>query len=80
MNGCLEYQDMTKLNSEHINSLPHPLMVSVHPNEFWQLIDIDVETGCLRFDVCGKTQVSHIGSAFCFMDADGNIHEPDSFY
>jgi hypothetical protein len=70
-----------RLRMDYINSLPQPFLVRLCGDKTkWQLVDIDVQTGLLRFDVCGKLQVGHIGEVAEFIDAEGNSHEPDSFY
>lgn len=70
-----------RLNMNHINSLPQPFFIRLCGDKIkWPLESIDVETGFLRFDVCGKLQVSHIGEVAEFIDADGVKHEPESFY
>ena len=70
-----------RLRMDYINSLPQPFLIRLWGDKIrWPLEDIDVQTGLLRFDVCGKLQVSHIGEVAEFIDADGKSHEPDSFY
>lgn len=70
------------LNMELINSLPQPFMVRLAGDKdfSWPLYDIDVETGLLRLDVCGKLDRHSIGEVAAFRDADGQEHDPDSFY
>lgn len=46
----------------------------------WPVYDIDVETGLMRLDVCGKLDVSHIADVREFQDLDGGFHDPDTFY
>lgn len=70
-----------RLKMNFINSLPQPFLVRFVGDKIkWPLESIDVETGALRFDVCGKLQVSHIGDVAEFFDADGGQHDPESFY
>ena len=69
-----------RLNADHINSLPQLMLRFLGDKERWPLYDIDVETGLLRIDVCGKLQVSHISDVGDFLDADGTQHDPESFY
>jgi hypothetical protein len=71
---------MDKLNMALINSLPQPLIVRFCGGDEWPLHDIDVETGLLRIDVCGKLQVKHIGEATFFRDMDGVEHDAETFY
>lgn len=70
------------LNMEYINSLPQPFVVRLLGDKdfSWELHDICVETGCLRFNVCGKLQPSHIGEISAFRDMDGKEHNPETFY
>jgi hypothetical protein len=42
--------------------------------------DIEVQTGLLRIDVCGKLQVKHIGEVIFFRDRDGVEHDAETFY
>ena len=69
-----------RLRIDFINSLPQPFMVIFYGGDDWPLYDIDVETGCMRIDVCGKLQVKHIRDVRKFIDADGVSHSPESFY
>ena len=71
---------MDKLNMKHINSLPQPFIVRFCGGDEWPVHDIDVETGLMRINVCGKLQVKHIGEANFFRDMDGTEHDADSFY
>jgi hypothetical protein len=69
------------LRGEYINSLPQPFLIRLGGDKIrWPLEYIDIETGCLKFDVCGKLQRGHIGDVIEFIDSDGKSHEPDSFY
>jgi hypothetical protein len=68
------------LRIDYINSLPQPFLVEQLDGCKWPLIDICVDTGCLRFDVMGMCQPSHISDIKQFIDADGVIHSTDSFY
>lgn len=68
------------LRMDHINSLPQPFIAHFYGGSEWPVYDIDVETGLLRIDVCGKLEVKHIGDVREFIDLDGVSHEADSFY
>tara|TARA_R110000744_G_scaffold332082_1_gene437492 strand:+ start:1194 stop:1427 length:234 start_codon:yes stop_codon:yes gene_type:complete len=46
----------------------------------FDLHQICIQTGCLTFDVCGKSQGGHIGDVSKFIDWDGNEFEIDDFY
>ena len=70
-----------KLRMDHINSLPQPFLVRFcGDREWWPVNDIDVQTGLMRIDVCGKLQIKD----FCYVmeihDADGEKHDPETFY
>lgn len=70
------------LRMDYINSIPQPFMVKLWGDRdfSWPLESIDVETGLLRFDVCGRLQVSHIGEISAFKDMDGIEHNSETFY
>jgi len=70
------------LKIDFINNLPQPLVVRLlgEKEPMWELHDIEVETGLLRINVCGKLQVMHISDIGDFIDMDGVTHDPDSFY
>jgi len=72
--------DLLKL--DFINSLPQPFQVRLWGDKAtrWELYDIDVETGLLRINVCGKLQVKHISDVADFSDMDGVVHDSESFY
>jgi hypothetical protein len=65
---------------DYINSLPQPFVARFYGGSEWPLHDIDVETGLLRIDVCGKLDVKHIGEVREFVDAEGRTHDADDFY
>jgi hypothetical protein len=67
------------LRFDFINSLPHPLYAKLS-GTWWPVYDIEVQTGLLRLDICGKLQVNHIGEVSRFKDADSNEHATDDFY
>ncbi len=71
-----------RLRQDYINSLPMPLYASIDHSKkwFWPINVIDVETGCLSFDVMGKSQPSHIQDVAIFKDGEGNEHDPETFY
>lgn len=68
------------LRMDYINSLPQPFLVTLIGGDEWPIHDIDVETGLIRIDVCGKLQAMHIGEATAFTDMDGVKHDAESFY
>lgn len=69
-----------KLRMEHINNLPQPFIAHFYGGDEWPIYDIEVGTGLLRIDVCGKLQVKHIGDVRFFRDADGTQHDSETFY
>lgn len=74
-------QTTDKLRMDYINSLPQPFLIRFAGDKnFWPVHDIDVESGCLRIDVCGLLECRHIGEAIEFLDADSNKHDPETFY
>ena len=70
--------DLLKL--DFINSLPQPFIVTLLGGDEWPLIDICVETGLFRIDVCGKSQVMDIADANSFTDSDGKKHDSETFF
>lgn len=69
-----------KLRFDHINSLPQPFIGRFFGGDEWPIYDIDVETGLLRIDVCGKLEVKHIGDVIFFRDDVGIEHDSETFY
>lgn len=69
-----------KLNMEAINALPHPLIARFCGGEEWPVLDICVETGLMRIDVCGRTQPMHFSDVTDLRDGDGETHDADDFY
>ena len=69
------------LRMDYINSLPQPLLVRTWgDNNWWELESIEVETGLLRFLVCGLLQVSHIREVATFKDLNDTEYDPETFY
>lgn len=68
------------LRMDHINSLPQPFIAKFYGGSEWPVHDIDVETGLIRIDVCGKLEIKHVGDVRSFRDVDGGEHDADSFY
>ena len=72
-----------KLRMDYINSLPQPLLVRFCGDSdkyWWPVIDIDVETGLTRIDVCGLSQVTSFGEVMCVKDANLEEYDPETFY
>lgn len=69
------------LDMDLINSLPQPLWGSENGKDWWwPIIDICVQTGLCRIDVCGKSQAMHILDFALIRDDGQTPHEPDIFY
>lgn len=68
------------LDMDHINSLPQPLFAMTWHGTWWPVHDIEVQTGLVRIDVCGKLDVKPVGDIRKFRDDIGHEHEPDDFY
>lgn len=69
-----------RLRMDYINSLPQPFIAHFYGGSEWPIYDIEVGTGLLRIDVCGKLDVKHIGDVKYFRDADGVEHDSETFY
>ena len=70
-----------RLKMDYINSLPQPLVAHFYGGSEWPVYEIDVETGLMKIDVCGKIETRrHIGEVSFFRDMDGVEHDSDSFY
>lgn len=75
--------DATKgdlLRLDYINSLPQPFIARFIGGDEWPVHDIDVQTGLLRIDVCGKLDVKHIADVRFFRDEAGVEHDSETFY
>ena len=46
----------------------------------WWIETLDVQTGCMRLDVCGQIDLSHFGEVMELIDIDGGKHDPDDFW
>jgi len=68
------------LKFDYINSIPQPFMVTFCGGDEWPVQDIEVQTGLIRFDVCGLLQIRHISESLFFTDSTGVKHDPDTFY
>lgn len=66
--------DMAKLNA-----LPQPLYARYF-STWWPVESIDVETGLMRIDVCGKLDVLLFGGLLGLRDANGVVYDTDDFY
>jgi hypothetical protein len=64
-----------------INELEQPLSVRFAGDEhWWELHDVDVETGLLRINVMGKLEARHFGEVMELQDLNGVIYDSDYFY
>ena len=78
--SCISVQDGDILDGLKFNSLPGPVTAKlVGGGEFW-IEALDVQTGCMRLDVCGQTDLSCFGDVFELIDGDGEKHDPDDFW
>lgn len=69
------------LSMELIDSLPQPLWVSENGKDWWwPVVDIDVQTGLMRIDVCGQTQRCHFDDWSYVRDDAQVMHDWDTFY
>ncbi len=69
------------LDMAYINSLPQPFIgVTLGGKWEWPIHDIEVETGLVRIDVCGKLDVKHICDFTAFVDGRGVRHPAEGFY
>lgn len=68
------------LRLDYINSLPQPFIATFYGGSEWPIHDIDVETGLLRIDVIGLLEVKRFSEIREIRDADGILHDPDTFY
>lgn len=68
------------LKMDYINSLPQPFLFRFVGGSTWPVNDIDVETGCLRIDVCGKLEVKHFGDVVEITDGNFQKHDPETWY
>lgn len=64
---------------DKINALPQPLRAKIS-GTFWEVHDIDVETGLMRINVSGLLEVTTFSSCTSIKDMEGVEHNPDDFY
>lgn len=71
-----------KLRLDYINSLPQPFIAKFSKSDKygWPIYDIDVETGLMRIDVCGKLDVKHFCEVIDIEDESGVHHDPETFW
>ena len=68
------------LYMDKIQSLPHPLTAILYDKSGYWIESLCVQTGCMRLDVCGQSQLSHFDEVMIIKDIDGNLHAPDVFW
>lgn len=68
------------LRMDYINSLPQPFIATLLNGSRWPVYDFEVGTGLMRIDVCGQLDLLHICECKALEDAEGTIHDPDTFY
>lgn len=74
-------EDNDLLLMDKINALPHPLMIRGFSHDYWwPVIDIEVQTGLYRIDVCGMVECRQMSSCGQIMDGSGKVHYVDEFY
>jgi hypothetical protein len=66
------------LDFDWINSLGQ--LYTRYLGTWWPVYDIEVQTGLLRIDVCGKLDVLHMDDVMKFKDDDGTEYDCDDFY
>ena len=70
-----------KLDMNAINSLEGPLQARFCGDTWiWPIYDIDVETGLMRIDVSGKTDIKHYSELAEIRDVSGATYDPDIFW
>ena len=74
------YPSGDQLKMDYINSLPQPFIARMIGGGDWPVHDIEVQTALVRCDIVGKLQVFSISDVSAFVDADGNEHDPDTFW
>lgn len=69
-----------KLRLDYINSLPQPFVAHFFGGDEWPVYEIEVKTGLIMIDVCGKLQENRIGDVKFFRDMNGIEHDSETFY
>lgn len=63
------------LDIEKLNDLPYPIRLEGFP-----VLEIDVESGLVRIDVCGLAEIRHFSDYIRLSDGNGVQHDCDDFY
>ena len=69
-----------ELNMDYINSLPQPFIATILGGQEFPVYDICVDIGVVRIDVCGLLQRVCMGEIRSIKDANGVVHDPETFY
>ncbi len=69
-----------KLKMDALNALPHPLLARFIGGDVWPVLDICVETGLMRIDVCGMADRHHFVDVAVIIDGDGGEHAAEQFW
>lgn len=70
-----------RLDMDALNALPGPLMVRFCGDDWlWPVFDIEVQTGLMRIDVCGRLQVKEFCEVMALYDDSGCEHDADQFW
>ena len=65
---------------EKFNALPSPVTAVLCGGGSYWIETLDVQTGCMRVDVCGQIDLTNFGEVMKLVDIDGGEHDPDDFY
>lgn len=69
-----------KIDMLKFNSLPHPVTARMCGGSEWPIETLDVQTGLMRLDVCGKIDLTHFAEVKTLIDVDGGEHDPEDFW
>lgn len=78
--AALTIQEGDILNGSKFNSLPSPVTARMCGGGEWWIETLDIQTGCMRLDVCGAIDLSHFGMVMELIDYEGISHDPDDFW
>ena len=70
--------DLLKLDA--LNALPQPLFGQFCGGDKWHIFDIEAQTGLLKINVAGMTEIRRFSELMSIIDADNHEHDPDDFY
>lgn len=68
------------LNGVKFNALPSPVTARMCGGGSWWIETLDVQTGTIRLDVCGKIDFSDFSEIMELIDINGIKHDPDDFW